>query len=217
MIWQFQRPNDPLHLAMVQTAPFTIWYVLNDVTICWTVMFWYDNVTNQWPPHQPLVVEYISLWCWEYQSLVVWLSISGSVYRPQVYKSGPTSRQSLVQRVTSGLPYINNSAKTSDFQSDHFSPFLFLNFLDISLFRVTNTIMVIFLMVLAFVPTLMAIHYENNCETLPSKIHITKVKNWRLVWGKSLGYRKFCLKSYWSPTDTKTQSWKLLTNWYGST
>merc|ERR1712007_85253 len=29
-------------------------------------------------------------------------------------------------------------------------------------------------MVLAFVPTLMAIHYENNCETLPSKIHITK-------------------------------------------
>ena len=36
--------------------------------------------------------------------------------------------------------------------------------------------MVIFLMVLAFVPTLMAIHYENNCETLPSKIHITKVK-----------------------------------------
>merc|ERR1712210_32917 len=33
---------------------------------------------------------------------------------------------------------------------------------------------VIFVMVLAFVPTLMAIHYENNCETLPSKIHITK-------------------------------------------
>ena len=38
--------------------------------------------------------------------------------------------------------------------------------------------MVIFLMVLAFVPTLMAIHYENNCETLPSKIHITKVNVW---------------------------------------
>ena len=226
MIWQFQRPNDPLHLAMVQTAPFTIWYVLNDVTICWTVMFWYDNVTNQWPPHQPLVVEYISLWFWEYQPLVVWLSISAS--STQVYKSGPASRQSLVQRVTFRLPYItnimfmiwnciNSSAKTLDFQMYHFSPFLFLNFLDISLFRVTNTIMVIFLMVLAFVPTLMAIHYENNCETLPSKIHITKVKNWRLVWGKSLGYRKFCLKSYWSPTDTKTQSWKLKTNWYGST
>jgi len=40
--------------------------------------------------------------------------------------------------------------------------------------QVTNTIMVILFMVLAFIPTLMAIHYENNCETLPSKIHITK-------------------------------------------
>merc|ERR1711913_79603 len=40
--------------------------------------------------------------------------------------------------------------------------------------RVTNTIMVIFLMVLAFVPTLMAVKYESSCETLPSKIHITK-------------------------------------------
>ena len=215
MIWQFQRPNDPLHLAMVQTAPFTIWYVLNDVTICWTVMLWYDNVTNQWPPHQPLVVEYISLWCWEYQSLVVWFSISAS--STQVYKSGPTSRQSLVQRVTSRLPYINNSAKTLDFQSYHFSPFLFLNFLDISLFRVTNTIMVIFLMVLAFVPTLMAIHYENNCETLPSKIHITKVKILKLVWRTCLGsswgkmreqklQRQFCLWSYLSSWDTKSSS-----------
>ena len=54
--------------------------------------------------------------------------------------------------------------------------FLFLHFY-ILCFKVTNTIMVIFLMVLAFVPTLMAIHYENNCETLPSKIHITKVRN----------------------------------------
>ena len=71
----------------------------------------------------------------------------------------------------------------SPFTKLSFLSFLFLNFeyLDISLFKVTNTIMVIFLMVLAFVPTLMAIHYENNCETLPSKIHITKVKILKLV------------------------------------